>query len=400
MATISMPVFSFRRIPTPFEDQNSNKQNAIAVVSVKDLPDFSEWRKVNPREVNRSSHVAKAIAQTLGENPDFFFINRGLVLTVDNYEFDQKGGILHLHFTNEDVHGLLDGGHTHAIIMEERNKIDETGLNQYVKIEILTGFPATDAVTVVEGRNTSNQVKPKSIANLNRAFDTLKEAIRGTRYEKLVSYVENQEGAIDIRELISFLYIFANLNSKFQPIAAYQAKAACLDDFLADFDNDLDSGVKYRPVYAIAQNIFELWDYIHEALPILYSKSRGGGRFGGLSGVSGTKGGETLTQLHFIGRGSPFKIPAAMKYPILAAFRAFVEMNPETGDYQWAAGIDPLEMLSPDSELGAQIADRVGASIRETRNPSKTGRDKSLWENCYQAARIMYLERKANLTGN
>lgn len=391
MATISMPVFSFRRLPTPFEEQSSSgKQNAIAVASVKDLPDFSGWRKINPREVNPNNHVAKAIGQTLSEDPNFFFINRGLVLTVDSYDFDQKQGTLHLHFTDPEVHGLLDGGHTYYILMREREEME---LDQYVKLEILTGFPPDAAFTIVEGRNTSNQVKPKSLANLNKAFDTLKEVIQDTHYADQVSYVENQEGTIDIRELISFLYVFANVNPKSQPIAAYQSKAACLDDFLDDFENN---GLKYRPVYAIARDIFALWDYIHDKLPELYNKSRGGGRFGGLSGVSsGTRNRELLTKLYFLDEGSSYKIPSAMKYPILAAFRAFVEHDPNTGDYYWGAGINPFEMLT--TELGEEMAARVGASIRETRNPSKSGRDRGLWENCYQAARIAYLERKAKI---
>ena len=163
--------------------------------TVKDLPDFKDWRKINPRKPNPDNQVSKAIKETLGEDPNFFFINRGLVLTVDSYEFDQKESILHLNLTDVDVHGLLDGGHTYEIILRDRDSLPEMGLEQeqYVKLEILTGFPPTDAVTIVEGRNTSNQVKPKSIANLRLAFNRLKEVIQDTGYADKVAYRENEE---------------------------------------------------------------------------------------------------------------------------------------------------------------------------------------------------------------
>src|ERR1700690_3973113 len=91
---IKMPVVSFRRIESPFDDTVA--RTYIAVLSVADLPEeFEKWRKLNPRDPKPNSGVSKKIKHTLEENPDaFFFRNRGITLLVEKASFDNQANSL------------------------------------------------------------------------------------------------------------------------------------------------------------------------------------------------------------------------------------------------------------------------------------------------------------------
>lgn len=379
-----IPVASYRRLDTP-SGNNPKKQNSVALVNVKDLPDLNNWRKVNVREVKKTGRVPRAIRDSLYEHPDFHFMNRGLVINVDRIDFDQRNSILTITLTKPEYHGLLDGGHTYEIIMDERDSLED---DRYVKIELLRGFDTQEIIDIVGARNTSNQVQDKSLMNLEGKFGPIQELVKGTPYADRIAYKENEDKDIDIREIISYLYPFHVTYhvGRAQPIHAYRSKAQCLNHFRDHRDD-------FAHIYPIAKDILELWDYIHLYFPHLYNEARGGGRFGGLTGVSVAKHRDKPVEkvlLYFIERKSQYKITDAAKYPILAAFRAFVEIDKETGDYFWGKGIKPVEML--EGPLGQSLALKVGESLMDTRNSNKTGKSALLWESCYQAARIEYLE--------
>ena len=172
-AKITMPVVSLRRINTPFEQEG--KKIYLAVIKAKDLPkDFEEWRGINPRDPNKSSGVAKRIAESLQNQPEcFLFRNRGLTLLSEKVSFNNESNILAVEFSDKTMHGLLDGGHTYAVIREvfdsliEDDKVDTNLNNAYVKLEILEGITSKDETTEIVGaRNTSTQVRDQSLANL------------------------------------------------------------------------------------------------------------------------------------------------------------------------------------------------------------------------------------------
>jgi hypothetical protein len=75
-------------------------------------------------------------------------------------------------------------------------------------------------------------------------------------------------------------------------------------------------------------------------------------------------------------------------YPILGGFRALLEEK--AGRYVWGKELDPVELLS--NGLGETLADTIGNFALDARNPSKTGKSPLVWQACYQAARVAYLE--------
>jgi len=175
---ISFPVYSLRNLKTPF-GRKPGFRNHVAIIEVQDLPDLREWRRINVRDPKLTGTLPDDIRESFLSNLDsFVFLNRGIVLAVESLRFekgakdksnDDDSGTLHLSLSDPDCHGLLDGGHTYAIIRQNRETLREKGAKQYVKVEIIEGFD--DLVKLVEARNSSNQVKDESLMNLAKDFE-------------------------------------------------------------------------------------------------------------------------------------------------------------------------------------------------------------------------------------
>lgn len=395
--TFTFPVQSFRRIPSPADPQQH--RNYVAVASVFDLPDLSEWRRINVRDAKETGAVPKAIRETLENNPSmFFFMNRGLVLTAKEVAFDTESGKISVTLENPDLHGLLDGGHTYKVIDTFCAETDRNSLTQdqqaFVRIELLEGFGSEHIIEIVDARNTSNQVKDQSLLELENAFDGIKKEISGAKYANLVAYKEYEiyEGSdgphakpIDIREIISLLTVFDkdHFGDSTHPIVAYSQKATCLKRFKQYPDS-------YLKIYPLTKQILELWDTIHRDLPTWYSSSKQnqgqGSRFGNITGISN----KVKPKLQFVGENADYGVPTSFKFPILAAFRSFLEE--ENGKYVWGNGLDPVAALN--NGLGEQLAEALTTNAFELRNPNKLGKTSSVWDQCYGKAQIWYLMHK------
>src|SRR6266404_1333442 len=326
-ARLTFPVASFRNIETPFQRQGY--RNYVAVVDIHDLPDLTGWRKINVRDPKLTGAVPDAIRGSLKDNPDLFvFLNRGIVVAVDEVSFSNQKSELTLSMDDPNLHGLLDGGHTYNILMQERDDVEDS---LYVKLEILEGFKQEEIPTLVDARNTSNQVRDQSLMNLQGEFEKLKKALSGQRYADLIAYKEYEildDGSpkpIDVREVIAVLTCFdrVSFSERVHPINAYRSKAACLQHF-ADHRKD------YEKIYPLAADLLALYDQIQLLLPDLYNKVRSksgevaGGKFGKLTGVT-TYNGKRRAQLHFIKKESKYGVPAGFVYPVLGAFRALLQ---------------------------------------------------------------------------
>jgi hypothetical protein len=389
---LTFPVVSFRHLETPF--QSKGFRDYFAIVEVKHLPDLSDWRKINVRDPKLTGAVPRAIRDSLHANPDtFLFLNRGLVVSAADVSFDSRSGKLSLAMEDPNLHGLMDGGHTYKIVMEEQGGLDGP---QYVRLEIIQGFTKDDIRDLVDARNTSNQVRDESLMNLAGEFDKLKKSILKRAYANLVAYKEHEimedGGAkpIDIREIVSLLMVFdrKHFNAETHPINAYRSKAASLNHFAQNRE-------VFEKIYPLAHDILQLWDHIHLQLPELYNRARGrgedvsGGKFGKLTGVA-MYDGKRREPLYFIQGESRYSIPTGFKYPILGAFRAI--LDEQDGRYVWGKGLDPKGLLM--SGLGETLAGIVGNFALDQRNPSKTGKSALVWQSCYQAAELVYLRSK------
>jgi hypothetical protein len=381
-STFTFPVHSFRHIETPF--LKSGRRNYYAVTEVRNLPDLSKWREVNVRDPKLIGRVPNAIKNSVNDKPDtFLFMNRGLCLTVDSISFDNKNSNLTITFDDPKIHGLLDGGHTYSVIV---NELDGLNFPQYIKLEFLEGFSSDEITNIVDARNTSKQVQDESLLEKAGVFDELRAAINTQHYASQIAYKEyqlNQDGSpkpIDIRDVIAILTCFdvANFSSSNHPTIAYSSKGGCLDHF------DKNQAA-YKDLYPIADDLLRLHDKVYELLPDMYNQGRkdatgASGKFGALTGVSLKK--RTKTNLYFTGRTSEYSIPSGFVYPILASFRAFLRKG--SSGYEWIHGVDPEKLLKGD--LGKELANDLGNEALKERNPSKTGKSAILWRTLYQSA--------------
>ncbi len=386
-ASFSFPVVSIRNLETP--KSHNGYRDYIAIVKIEDLPDLSDWRRINVRDPKLTGSVPKAIRASVSENRELFvYMNRGIVVAAEQVAFDNKTGIATITLRDPKLHGLLDGGHTYNIVREEQENLD---FPQYVKLEILEGFTQDEIPLLVEARNTSNQVRDQSLMNLQGEFNKLKRALADQPYSDKIAYKEHEvleDGSskpIDVREIVAILTCFdaTNFDSRVHPINAYRSKAACLEHFS-------QHKADYEKIYPLAADILRLYDEIQAQLPELYNKVRGragevaGGRFGKLTGVTTYKHSVTLG---YSDLETKYGVPAGFVYPVLGAFRALLEEK--RGRYVWAKSLDPFELLAGD--LGQTLADTIGNFALEARNPSKTGKSPLVWQACYQAAEVSYL---------
>jgi hypothetical protein len=85
-STLAVPVFSFRRIESPYERGHGYK-NYVAVIDARNLPDMSKWRDINVRDAKTRGRVPTAIRKSFSERGDeFLFMNRGLVIAADRVD--------------------------------------------------------------------------------------------------------------------------------------------------------------------------------------------------------------------------------------------------------------------------------------------------------------------------
>ncbi|MBN1691285.1 MAG: AIPR family protein [Dehalococcoidia bacterium] len=393
--TIEFPVVSLRRIPSKAD--TDGQRTYIAVVNVFDLPDLTEWRKINIRDPKLNGAVPKAIRKSLDEDPSsFLFKNRGLVITVNSSKFDTESSKLTLNMEDPNIHGLLDGGHTYKVIKAYGSDVDreeiKTQDQAFVRLEILEGFDSEQIRNIVDARNTSNQVKDQSLMELANSFEGIKKAVAGQPYANKIAYKEYEimDGTdgktakpIDVREVIALMTLFDkdHFGDNNHPVMAYSQKADCLKRYK-------DNRESYEKILPLLKDILRLWDIIHRDMRSWYEESKAkqgqGAKFGRITGVMPDR----EAPLDFLGETSTDIIPTAFKYPILAALRAFVEEI--DGKYCW--GMDVEDALSND--LGMKLTEVLTANAIELRNPNKLGKTSSVWDQCYSKAQVWYLKNK------
>lgn len=387
---LQFPVVSFRHLETPHLKQGL--KDYYAIVDIKQLPDLSQWRKINVRDPKLRGSVPNAIREGLAEHPDLFlFMNRGLVIAAQDVIFDNKSNLLQLTLSDESLHGLLDGGHSYNIIYDAAKSLEDT---RYVKIEFLTGFDREAITNVVDARNTSNQVKDESLMNLDGKFDVLKNQLSSKQYAKYIAYKEYELGndnlplPIDIKHVISILYCFdkTTFGDNNHPINAYSSKGAVLKHF-----GESDSA--YNKLYSIASDLLRLYDHIHQVLPEKYSSARktsgdvSHGKFGKLTGVTKLS---KPQKLYFTDTLSDYNIPKGFIYAILASFRALL-INVD-GRWAWPKGVDPFEIFNGD--VGTELASTLSEYALQDQNPNKTGKNSTYWASCYKIVETYYLRQR------
>ena len=393
MFTCTLPTKTFSRL---YAEQPSGTASSIelrryyAVVPVRSIPkELVGWLEVNAREATDKGKVPHAIRETLTDKPEWFAaFNRGLTVVAKQVEYDNKVQTLTLKFDDKLYHGVLDGGHTLKAILDAREGLEGEEQQGYCNVEIFTGLAEEEIPAVVEARNTSKQVASKSLTNLQGMFDPLKQAL-GQSFTQKISWFENDDGDIDVREVIAILTALDPDFGPTPPVVAYSGKEQCLKLFRQRSD-------AYAKLYGIARDALMMWDAIQYYLPGQYNQKGPepgvSGKFGRLTKVSQSP--MKPKHLPFIDKSTEYFTPTGYLYPVLSAFRAMLVK--EHGMWAWGKGIDPIRLIREEGAAADIFIRSVRESINNYRNPNRTGKDSQAWTSAYQAARIMYLEMETS----
>jgi hypothetical protein len=393
-------VHSFRDL----EDPSGRVARKEIVVALDQYPhDFGLGP--NPREPNLTSEVSKQIRDTLEDDwKDFHLLNRGVTVVAKDIDFDNRSQRVRfvLDETEEEkkFFGLLDGGNTNARINVWREGLDEqqavarmgeTYLNMQVLIPQLKGasVPAGEMLDLLndikEARNTSVQVKKKSLADARNHFESLKLALQNEAYYPQISWHEGQNGGIDAQQIVTLLMIyfpsFCSAAEGGEPSNAYGHKERCLDAFLEYAKNEpqeLDRWIKILPT------LIDLFDTIQLEFPDHYP-----GYFGKIAEVQiynekkyergNKKYRKTAPVSQFFGREMTYSYPAGWIYPLFAAFRFLAGPDKATGDVTWKK--DPIQFWQKNSKtICGQYVPHI---VAKDYAPKKIATDPL----CYQAVR-------------
>lgn len=375
----TFPVFAVRKMPDPINAEKFSRYFVVAKVSdlYRDLP-----KDTNPRKQNLNTQVAKKIAEgLLGHDTGqiFHLLNRGLLISAESVVFDNKANLLTLTLPNTDKHGLVDGGHTYEVI---KANIENMPFDQYVTLEIMTGIE-DDFLEIAGARNTSVQVKDKSLAELEGKLDVIKTLIKGQPFEKNINYVEFDEKDIDVLEIVAILTIFHNdLHRDSHPIGCYSGKGVTLKTYLKDPNS-------YLKLNNVAPVIFQLHDHIKRTMWDIYKKL--GGNLGKLKEI-GYKDGKNKFPLYF----SPqvdgdfqriaYDIPAGFVYPILGAMR-FLLKTGDNNSYEWLT--NPIKFYN--KHVGKELIELTMEASKELgRNPAAVGKSIRHWNGLHNQVAATY----------
>jgi hypothetical protein len=376
-------VESLRKFSDP---QAPARSRYFAVVDTKYLPvDFP--LETNPREQNLNSKVAKKIRDSfLSEDtgPLFHLLNRGLLLSAENVLFDNQKDELTIVMSNLQIHGVVDGGHTYKVIIGNQGSVTES---RFVTLEIMTGVE-DDFEAIAGARNTSVQVKEKSLAELEGKLDVIKDAIKNLPFAGDVAYKENEDKNIDVQDVIAIMTIFHNDRNEGHPVYAYSSKGRTLQVYLEGIDG-------YRKLAPVSKEIFKIHDHIKRTFPELYKDS--GGRPGALKEI-GYKNGKLRWPLVFSPKvdgdfeRTAYDVPSGFVYPILGALRFLLETDGDTGNYKWKT--DPIKLY--DKFVGQKLVELTfEASSELGRNPMAVGKSSRHWEGLYNYVAATYLTKTA-----
>lgn len=371
---------SFRKLDDPFND---GAKKYVFYVKVADVAEGIPMG-TNPRDQKLTSGVAQAIEESLKSNDGYFHLkNRGIVLSAKSCKLDNKKNSVIIDFEDTLSHGNIDGGHTYKLICDHKND----GLDQYVQFEVMTGVEGI-IEQLAEARNTSVQVDEKSMAELQKKFDPIKEGLEGMPFFGRIAFKQNQQAVdpvtqkrlkmIDAREVVAIVGMFDSdkFDSMNHPTKAYSSKAMMLKSYLEDPE-------KYRRYVNIMPDIFELYDVVEQEFALAFNEK--GGRYGRKK-YAGYKDGNVIGSTKFLDHDICYKIPDGFIYPTVAAFRSLVVCDDVTGKYKWREGQNPIQLWEKVKCSLAKAIMEFASDIGD--NPNTVGKNANIWSLAYMTVRL------------
>ncbi|NLT05180.1 MAG: hypothetical protein GXY03_02600 [Solirubrobacterales bacterium] len=374
-----------RRIPDP---TLRDVERHVMFVRALDMP-AGLPKDPNPREQKTNRIVYREVGKHLlneeGTSNTFHLKNKGITLIADSVRRSSEDEQAY-EVSFSEGQGIVDGGHTYEILLqsrqaiEDRSDVDETdAIEQFVKVEIITGLPRDLVPEIAGGLNTAVQVQAMSLADLRDEFEWIKDELADEPYAERISFRENEDRLYDARDIVVLLDLF-NIwefpnHGREYPLRAFSSKAAVLKAYLDDQRHN--GGDTYRKLQPILREILELRDTISFEARELHNK--GGGSAGKLAYVEGRSRGTFC--FPFIGEEGQYRLRLGALFPMLGSFRWMVEEGSD-GNAQWVGGFG--NVLALWRELGVELMKATqGTSEELGRNPNAIGKSRNHWANLH-----------------
>lgn len=340
--------------------------------------DGKDLRKQVYKEVQKSLLAENTLPGT------FDLKNKGIVILAETV---RKVGEDQYEVRIDDGQGIVDGGHTYEIICKAQTEANIPE-DQYVEVQIRTGVHADLITEISAGLNTGIAVKHHSIAKLDGKFDWMKDEISEEPYSDLIAWRESDEGDYDVRDLICALEAmnvihFPN-DSGTHPVSAYEARERVLKKFSEDFElhESQPSESTYRKLRPILKDALHLYDRIRHDFRNVYNDAELG-IAGALDIVEHAKGNKTYA-FPFAGLpNAEWRLTKGALYPLFAAFRNKVWINPETQLAEWDGEFSSVIKLWED--IAVELAMQTKAAIKDYgRKPDVLGKSRGHWNNLHK----------------
>lgn len=336
------------------------------------------------------------LGESSAELGSFDLMNKGITILAEEVRLINKARNEFEIIIDDVEGGIVDGAHT-ARIISEANITGAIPPEQHVEVYIRTNITGSMITNIARGLNTSLQVAPKSIYNIDGVFDWLKDEISNESYCELVSWKESDDGEYDVRDLISVLELFNvfdfDNDEPKQPISAYEKWSKVLDNFAKDFEEHRGNKLvdsKYYKLRHLLKDALVLMDHIRRDFLDMHNQA--GGAAGKLNIVEQAPARKGVFDYPFSGLpGTQYRLTKGATYPILNAFRNFVEVDEDTGDACWRGGFK--KVLQAWKKLGPDLVAETHRATREIgRNPDTIGKNRQHWVSLHKTVRLAVLQ--------
>lgn len=389
-----------------------------ALVNVYDLP-LDLPLDPDPRRPKTTGKVPRRIEDSLRTNDGkFHLLNRGITISAERAEFDNKKEELVLTIPDSDgQYGIIDGGHTFNTILKVLAKesklrenltaeeLESTHLeypDQFVHLEILEKVESHLA-DIAEARNFSVELKSYTLANYRGDFDWLLDSIGRKEADEIIRVSENDEQPVPILDVVQLL---AAVNPTLFPDEKPAQDAYKTAGKMLGYLIDEDDPHKFKKMAKVSRSILRLYDLVRVSFSDKYSipdESGKRGRLGAKKEVKDLKerrGGQAKATYHWLDTSKPpvkgdFVIDKGLAIPLISGFRVLLAEGPD-GQFEWLT--DPFLFFDQYGDKLVRVV--MNASTDGGGEPWTVGRDPQVYGRLTSEVRRWYLEGQFETRGN
>ena len=321
----------------------------------------------NLRAANIKTQVAKDVAVSLRKNDGNFHLkNKGITMLATSVSRSGEGwDVVLTPSATQDSDGILDGGHTYAVICDARK--DNVRLDkQYVFVYVRTNVPVEGNLRaqIAEALNKTTAVSAGSLLNRLGEFDWIKEALSTSGCS--VAWRQNESG-VKVEELVARLY--ACNTQVIDHHKSYSSRASTLSAYRRD------STILTSHRNAVTD---VLWLYEQ----IVFSLTKQAEALLGKRAI--TSSGNQTPLIDNSYDGEKHRLVGGIALPILSSFRACLI---ET-DNGWHFNKDRTALASLLKAQSGVLLAKVAEHWAEVgKDPGAFGKREAVWRDLYEIMR-------------